>query len=226
MFVPRIVFKFASRERPERFYNAIMNLYETCQDANHYIIFAILDNDDPTLPRYKEIIEKLDLPFLRVNYGLSTSKIDATNRLIPEDIEYDLIINWSDDMKAMVFGFDALIKQYFYSVFPEGDGLLHMSDGDAKSAVPVLYIADKKYFLRDGYIYHPSYISLWADNESMDVAKLRGRYHFVGEIIYHHLNPAYGHLERDAMFDRQQAGHVWVQDELNYHTRKARNFDL
>jgi hypothetical protein len=225
-FVPRILFTFASRNRPERFFKALLNLIEMCSDKDHYTVFACLDEDDPYIDGYNTMAESYGdlLKHVIFDYGYSKSKIDAINRKWPDSIDYDIIINWSDDMNALVFGFDVLIKQYFYSVFPEGDGLLHMSDQDAKAAVPVLYIADKKYYNRDGFIYHPSYLSLWCDNESMEVAKLRERYHFCGEVVFHHLNPAYGHQERDTMFDIQQ-GH-WGVDEANYHARKAINFGL
>lgn len=226
MNVPRILFTFASRERPERFFKALNNIIEMAQDVEHYTIFAILDKDDPMIGHYAAGLASGGDRFKNViaDWGYSKSKIDAINRKWPEEIEYDLICNWSDDQHAILFGFDAIIKQWFYSVFPEGDGLLHASDQDARNAVPVLYIADKKYYERDNFIYHPSYLSVFADNESMEVAKLRGRYHFVGDIIFHHLNPAYGHLSRDPMFDRQQG--MWAIDEANYFERKARNFDL
>lgn len=224
-FVPRILFNFASRERPERFFTSLHNIIDMCQDKEHYTIHAILDRDDPCFEQYQPTIDANSERFKNVvwNIGYSKSKIDAINRKLP-DVEWDILINWADDMVATVFGFDALIKQWFYSVFPEGDGLLHLSDFDAKSAVPVLYVADKKYYARDNYIYHPGYESLFSDNDSMEMAKLRGRYHFIGEIIFNHKNPAYGHLPRDSMFNRQQD--LWAKDEAFYLERKAKNFEL
>jgi hypothetical protein len=91
----------------------------------------------------------------------------------------------------------------------------------------VLYIATKDYYNRFGYIYHPSYLSLWCDNETFQVSKLLNRYHYVGTLgLYEHRNAAYHKygVQRDDLFNEQQ-GH-WSKDEDNYYKRQAINFDL
>jgi hypothetical protein len=68
-----------------------------------------------------------------------------------------------------------------------------------------MYIAGKDYYNRFGFVYDPMFKSLFCDNLVMDVAKHLGKYHYIdipGVIV--HLNPAYGHSEKDAMFLEQQ----------------------
>ena len=89
----------------------------------------------------------------------------------------------------------------------------------------VITCCDKKYYDRFGYIYQPEYISLFADNEQFDVAKILGRYIYVPYEIMEHKNPAYGYIEKDEMFEKQQKI-GWTKDQETYNKRKAKIFDL
>jgi hypothetical protein len=170
----------------------------------------------------------LNYPNCHAIYGQSQSKVDAINR----DFEYggkwddfDILICMSDDMRFNTFGFDDMIRVDMNALLPDFDGILHYPDQDAKSALATLYVAGRKWWeFRDKKIYHPSYKSLWCDNEEMIVAQMLGKYRYPGYNIVLHLNPAYGHLPRDPLFNEQQ-GH-WPEDEKNYHERKANNFYL
>jgi hypothetical protein len=106
------------------------------------------------------------------------------------------------------------------------DCLLHLPDQDAKSALATMYIAGRTYYERFGFIYHPDYKFLFCDNEAQDVAQQLGCYRYVDYpgLIWHG-NPAYGHMERDALFDFQQ-GIGYTTDEQTYNRRKAINFEL
>jgi hypothetical protein len=140
------------------------------------------------------------------------------------DYDFDILVNMSDDMRFNIYGADQMIRVDMNQWFPDFFGLLHYPDQDAKEYLATMYIAGKRFYQHFGYIYHPSYKSLWCDNEVMEVAKKIGRYKYCGYQINVHLNPAYGHLSKDDLFNEQQ-GH-WGEDEANYYARKARNFDL
>jgi hypothetical protein len=220
-----IVFKLASRERPQRFKDTLDNLYAMIADKERFTIWCVLDEDDPTHQEYREVLYATATPNLIVSWGTSKSKIDAINRPIPEEYEWDILVNISDDQRLTVFGFDVIVRSYFDEHFPNGDGYLHLQDIDADDRVPILYIADRTYFNRDGFIYNPVYFSLFADNESMHVARHRGRYVYIPGIIYHHLLPACGHLPEDEMFRRQQ-DIGWTVDQATFTEREKHNFYL
>lgn len=229
-----IIFKLASRERPQRFKDTLDNLYAMIADGERFTIWCVLDEDDPTREEYREVLNRLcDYNPLRedpklnllVSWGTSKSKIDAINRPIPEEYEWDILVNISDDQRLTVFGFDVIVRSYFDEHFPNGDGYLHLQDIDADDRVPVLYIADRSYYQRDGFVYNPVYLSLFADDESMHVARHRGRYVYIPGIIYHHLLPAYGHLPEDEMFRKQQ-DIGWTVDQATFIEREKHNFYL
>jgi len=225
----KILFKFPCRYREKLFFESLDSLNDNIRDRNNYHISLTLDTDDSIL-NTPGVIEKIKTyPNTSIEWGLSNSKIMAVNRNIP-DYDFDVIICWSNDMFATFFGFDDIMRQYILQMInnrEDDDFLIHFPEPDSREYLNVLYVATRKYFDRFGYIYHPSYLSLWSDNESMCVAKMLGRYEYVDIMdLYVHKNPAYHrhNLERDLLFDEQQ-GH-WQDDEANFHARRRINFDL
>ncbi len=224
----KILFKFPCRGREKLFFESLDSLNNNIRDRDNYHISLTIDSDDEILNQ-PEIIERIGTyPNVSIGWGLSKSKIEAMNRTMP-DYDYDVIIAWSNDMVATFYGLDDLMRADMYNINNQhgDDFLIHYPEQDAREFLNVLYIATKKYYDRFGYIYHPSYLSLWCDNESMCVAKMLGRYHYIGTPnLYEHRNAAYHqyNLERDELFNEQQ-GH-WQVDEENFHERRKRNFDL
>jgi len=222
----KILFKYPCRGRERLFFESLDSIQNNIRDTDNYHISLTLDTDDEILNR-PEVIERIGkYPNTSIEWGLSSSKIEAINRSMP-DYDFDILICWSNDMIATFYGFDDVIRQHILEHLPDLDGLVHFPEPDTKDILNTLYIVTKKYYSRFNYIYHPSYFSLWADNESYDVAKILKRYHFFNFTgLFVHKNPAYSHSlqNRDALFEKQQA--YWEQDEKNYYERKGRNFDL
>jgi hypothetical protein len=121
---------------------------------------------------------------------------------------------------------DEVIRMEMKSNFPHGDGYLHFCEKDTKTALNVMEIMDRTYYERFGFIYHPSYKSLWCDNEKTELAKMLRRYKYIDMEIFVHENPAYGHSfhHRDELFDKQQS--LWGVDEANFLARKAIRFEI
>jgi hypothetical protein len=228
---PHILIKLASRSRPGRFFEALHNIGALAADKINYTVYCVVDGDDMTMQMDGQWTSAVEDEWRRVdevginvlvNSGRSTSKIDAINRPIHHSIEWDILVNFSDDMRFTVYGWDQLIREAFRC---NGEDLfLHYPDSTARNMLATMSVMDRKYFERDGYIYHPSYQSLFCDQEAMDVAQMRGRYRYMGTQIFDHYHPAYGHVPWDAQYELQQA--FWSEDEKNYNYRKSNNFFL
>lgn len=228
MASPRILVQYASRSRPQRFFEGLRNIFQLAADKTNIVVHCCLDADDGSMFRRSDdpaqIVEALpfvktemDLhavdPEMLIDYdiGYSKSKVDAINRPLPS-IPWDILVNFSDDMRFIVFGWDEIIREGFRC---NGDDLfLHYPDNDAKQMLSTMSIMDRKYYDRDGWIYHPGFKSLWADNFAMDLAQRRGRYRYLGIQIFYHYHPAYGHVPYDEQYSRQQA--FWDEDEAFY----------
>ena len=219
-----ILFKYPSRGRPERFFKSLDSIVNNIKDTENYHVAVTLDLDDDTMTN-PDVVDRIEsYPNVSIQWGKSVSKISAVNRSMP-DMDWQILVNMSDDMLFVLFGFDECIRIDMAEHFPDYDGLLHYPDQDAKEWLATMYIAGRKWWeFRDKRIYHPSYKSLWCDNEEMLVAQMKGKYKYIGYQINHHLCPAYGHLVRDEMFDRQQKD--WEHDETNFNNRKLLNFEL
>ena len=130
----------------------------------------------------------------------------------------------SDDMRMTVNGWDEIIRGEIKHYFPQGDAYLHFREKDTRELLNVMEIMDRRFYERFGFVYHPSYKSLWCDNEKTELAKMLGAYRYINFEIFVHENPAYGYQPRDEMFDAQQ--NLWGVDEENYNKRKAINFEI
>ena len=193
----KILFNYTTRSRRSNFLRGIDSIVNNIADKSSYHILISVENEHHDATMHP--LPQLECPHTyKVNPYGPTSKVDAINRDVNEFLEVfeaDIIINMSDDVVFTVKGFDDIIREDI-----DLGGCLHLPDGNRKDLLTVS-ILGIDYYKRDNYIYHPSYKSLYCDNEAMEVAKLRGCYKFVDREIFNHLHPAYG----KAIFDVQYA---------------------
>lgn len=207
-----ILYNFASRSRPDKFFKAIENINKLSK--TDHIIAAKIDIDDPSMLL---TFGSFDLPNLKVYSGYSKNKIDAINRDIPDG--WDILVNMSDDMVFTKEGFDLDIIEAFNGDY---DQFIHFPDGYTDNRLCSMSIMGKDYYDRFGYVYHPDYVSLWCDNEAQDVAKDLGKYKFVNKNIFIHDHPAWTGAKADQqLIDTQK---YYRQDQRTYNKRKACGF--
>lgn len=215
----RILYNFASRSRPERFFETLDNIINLSETTDFWFLVKI-DSDDETMIN-KNVLDKLQwycsMFNMAVCVGASASKVHAINRDIPLN-GFDVICNMSDDMRFTIPGFDGYIRQHI-----ELDTLLHIPDNYAGDKVITMAIMDRDYYLRDKFIYNPAYYSLWCDNEQQAIAKARGRYRFVDLPIIEHLHYSNGQAGKDALYRRND---TYQADKQIYLEREANNFYL
>jgi len=221
----RILYKYASRSRPDKFRRGLESIAQNSVSDN-YVILATLDSDDPTIEQYRKELRECSIASQVIaTVATSKNKIDAINRDLNVVQDWDILVNMSDDMVFTAQGFDEVIRSAFGG---NTDLFVHFSDGYQKSNISTMSIIGRKYFERDGYIYHPDYKSLWCDVEATEVAKLRGCYKYMGDDvnILTHLHVAWGKAEWDDLYKRNENPAMWSHDEKLYHERKARNYEL
>lgn len=215
-----ITYSFASRNRPDKFREAINNIFD--QSANtKFSIIAKIDNNDPAFNQYHDIIFNWKFETgcrCAVIDGSSDSKVHAINRGISEYIN-GILICMSDDMRFITPGFDNIIRQHCGP-----DNFVHFPDGHVNRRLSTMSIMGEQYYRRFGYIYHPSYKSLWCDNEAMLVAQRLGRYKYVRQQIFEHQHPAWGFGEKDELLTYTESFHE--EDKANFIKRKRAGFPI
>lgn len=218
-----ILFNFASRSRPDKFFETLDNIVRNCA-SNDYFIVCKLDEDDTTMTDAYVRRKLLTYSKVIVKWGASTSKIHAINRDLNDgDLPpWHILANCSDDMRFRTHGFDDIIRKHM----PENlDAFLHFPDDYAKERVCTCSIIGYRYYQRDMHVFWPGYYSMWSDDEETDKAKARGCYVYIPNAMeidhLHYTNM--GKAGKDALYRRND---TYLQDKKIYEERKARNFDL
>lgn len=214
----KILFKYATRGRPEWFKETLEKYYSKLSGNHKYLFIISMDHDDTTMnnPEMQTYLKsKEDLVYY---YGKNGTKIEAINADM-EGWDFDILVVVSDDMTPVISGFDAIICKDMLRWFPDMDGALHYNDGQTASALISLSIMTKKMYDRFGYIYYPEYDSLWCDNEFMEVVYGLKKCVYLDKIIIRHDWLKKG---RDAVYDRSEA--AYNTDKRLFERRKAEGF--
>jgi len=218
----KFLIKYASRQRRNAFRDAITNILDTIQTKD-YLILVSADEDDREMN--SDRIRKFCAfyPNIKIIYGTSSSKIEAINRDMEHAGEWDVLVNMSDDMHFVTKGWDKVIEDEMNRHFPEGDCFLHFNDGFVKDALATMTIIDKKYYARDGYIYHPSYKSFSCDAEAYYVAIMRGRHRYFEQVLATHQHPTNVRIGNDDLYKKNSK--FSEGDTRNYFERLNKYFE-
>ena len=223
----KLLYTFASRSRPEKFIKCIENIYINSRHDD-FVILASLDSDDTTMNNI-DITEKMGR-YDKLYYTFHTppekdkNKIAAINRSMIGAPDYDILINMSDDFVFIEKGFDKIIIDAFRHPHPDIifdlDQLIHFPDQHQGKNCMTMYIAGRKYYERDGFIYDPRCKSLWADIISQETGQIRGKYKFVNQRIFNHLHPSFMDCKYDAQYLLTEGREVREHDYAVYRTAK------
>ena len=218
----KLVIKFPTRGRSNKFLLVIKKYQQLLDDKTTEIIVSCDNNDtDMNQPHVKEVLSQYKN--VKLCFGDNKSKIEAINNDL-EDVEFDIVLLASDDMIPMVQGFDTIIKEKMSKHYPDTDGIVWFNDGYQGKKLNTLSILGKKYYDRFGYIYNPEYISMWCDNEFMDVGNLLGKQTYFDEVIIKHEHPDWGFGGRDEIHSLN--GKYESHDRAIYNRRKSINFGV
>lgn len=176
---------------------------------------VVADYDDESLTT--EVLYRLSLMACTVTYGAHKSKIEACNG--GRVNEWDILVLGSDDMMPVKEGWARRVVELFEEHWPTLDGAIHLDDGYAHERVNTLTIMGRRLYDQFGYIYHPSYKSVFCDDEYTEVLQAMGRLVYVPEVLIEHRHPAAGKARQDALYLRNDA--LWKQDEENCKKRRA-----
>jgi hypothetical protein len=218
-----IVVKFPSRGRPEKLISTLKSYIENANNTAGMFFVITLDSDDPSVSY--ELISNIKAIHenIRVDVGLSGSKIKAINRDLSTLPPFDILLLASDDMIPVVKGYDDVIRNAMQRFYPSTDGVLWFDDGFLKNRLNTLCILGRKYFERFGYIYHPDYTSLWSDNEFTEVANILKRQTYIDRVIIRHEHPDNGMGRPDELYFKN---HTYDADKQVFFRRRRERFGV
>ena len=217
----KIYFKYASKGRIEFFFRGLDSIVNNLSNKEDYFVQCTFDVDDKEYQN-PEFIERLK-QYKNVSYyfGISYGKVSAINRDLPFAPPFDILVNMSNDMVFLVPGFDDIIRADMAASCNDLDIFLHYPDSHAGERLPTLSIMGSKYFQRTGWIYHPDFKSVYADNYEMDRAKNLGKYVFLNKTIFDHYHVAWGMAPMDEQYKESEAPEQYELDRQTYYKLKA-----
>ena len=169
----RLVIKFPTRNRPEKF-KTVFSRYLTFLSGRHDVRFILsMDEDDLTMNNpemHQWISTRAQNAQIECFYGNSKSKIEACNANL-EGVDGDVLLLASDDMVPVQMGYDDIIFGAFSQAFPDFDGAIKFWDGLRPKEDPLMTLTVMGFplYKQFGYIYNPEYKSLDCDNEQTQV---------------------------------------------------------
>lgn len=191
-----------SRGRPDKSFQTIYKWINNCFSKDVEILIS-LDETDPRLNDY--------IYYFQQHYGIvvenNKSCVGAINNAARQAIG-DIFIVVSDDTDCFPGWDTALLKEL------EGkeDFLLKTDDG-IQDYIVTMTVMDRKYYERDGFIYHPDFQHQFADTYLTCLADIRGRLIFSNlEFPHRHYSYSGGKEMPDALHKRNDATWMTGQD--------------
>lgn len=176
---------------------------------------VVLDEDDDVMLS-GEVLQRLNALGCVITVGRHTNKIEAVNGGRVKD--WDVLLLASDDMVPIAEGYGAKVLKAMEEHFPHLDGVIYFDDGYAGKRTCTLPIFGKRLYDQFGYVYDPSYNSLFCDNEQTEVLQAIGRLVYIDEKIIEHRHHVTGLAKQDSLYDRNDA--FWIEDKTTYEKRK------
>lgn len=215
----RFLFKYPSYGRPDWFNKTLETYYSMLSNKHEYEFIITLNSDDASMNT--EAIKKYlqTKPNLKYYYGNHKTKIEAVNADM-QNTEYDVLFLISDDMIPQKQGFDDVIATDMLKHFPDYYGALHYNDGYCgKDKCITLTIMGKPLYDYFGYIYHPSYKSIYCDNEFTDMVYTNKKVKYIPEVLVKHI---WAGASRDFTYKKNSKFNN--EDKDTYNKRKNLGF--
>lgn len=219
----RICYCFPSRTRAYKFYQTLDNIREMSDSAD-YFVWGKIDEDDPQLEKYKLLAPFY--PELHIQYGLSNNKIHAVNRSMDNLPHCDIIIIMSDDIRWDIKGFDTEIRRAFSRHCPTLDSTIHFPDDHGKMSTIIVSIMGVNLYKRLGYLYHPDFISVYADNHFTELCRKIGKYFYINKRLFSHLHPMWKLSQWDQLYRETESKENYEKDRATFLELKEKNFGL
>ncbi len=205
-----------SRQRPEKSFETINKWLNRADSKIEKIeIIISLDQDDPTIERYRELYPLNQ--YRRIIIGDHTSAIRAIN-MGAFFAKGDILVVVSDDTDCPEHWDTILIDM----AKRETDWICKFQDG-IQDWVITMPVMDRAYYQRFNYIYHPSYYHCFCDTELTCVAELTGRL-LTSKVKFPHKHYSVTGEGKDEVSKKADA--TFESGRANFIQRKNNNFDI
>ena len=212
-----------SKGRPEMAINTMKNwVNKSINPQNIEYIFS-LDLDDDRLLDYSEQLKYVAIPY-QTTVNDNSCLVEAANIGVKQ-CKGDLIILVSDDFDCPVEWDIDLIR-----LLPRDASkpkAILVDDGICLTGdILSLPIINRAMYERLGYIYHPDFFSLFADNALLEVAKKLNGLIDARHLLFQHKHYINGMAEEDATYKHENSKEAYQIGKIAIEALRLRNYDL
>lgn len=215
----KITLLHPSRWRPQQAKETLDFWMNRAHDKTNIQHVLSLDSDDETCADYARLF-----PNSTIAINENSDVVQATNAA-RHLCNGDIIIYLSDDFKCPDFWDREIINQYNNDGNPDlwlirVDDLLQKEHADVLT-IPIM---TKKLMDHLGYFWHPSYKSMFVDQDLFYTCKNNGWLFFAHHLKFPHMHYCVGKAPNDRTYER--SSNNWQTGQQIYRTRKQQNFPL
>jgi len=227
----KILLKCPTRSRPAQFLSVLKKYVSLANRPDLLGVCVSCDQDDSSMIhadiQYSIKNTTHRVAWCNIYYGNSTTKIEAVNAdMASIPWEWDIVVLVSDDMVPQVKGYDDVIRNRMIAQYPDTNGIVWVNDGTQGSKLNTITIMGRAMYTSFGYLYHPSYKSLFCDTEFTDLCKssLASKTVYIPQVLIRHEHPGTGFPQKhDQLYSRNQT--YWTTDMYTYISCKTYEYD-
>ena len=204
-----------TRNRPEKCQRFVESIKRTTREHGRIELLFYIDNDDPSMGKYRKIEEVYTTDFLRIKMFEGPAKsVSKSWNDIAAISNGDYLIMGNDDLVYDTVSWDQKLERHLVNL----EDPYHMCwvnddiNGNRHCAFPII---SKEWYKTVDYftpgVFHFGYNDTWV----YDVAKRIGRHKYFGDILVKHLHFSHNPSERDDTTERnrtQEKGNLYKKD--------------
>ncbi len=204
-----------SRARLARAEEAIAEWRSHASGTHELEHILSVDADDPDVDGYRDLAARWGS---RLLVHPNRRMVEAMNRGA-DAADGDVIVAMSDDF-GCPDGWDAALLD---AIAGRELAAVLVNDG-INARVLTIPILTRAWYRRLGYVYHPDYISMFADDDLTDVARRDGVLVDARHLLFPHRHCFVALSERDSTYERQNDRRSWWHGWRVYKKRKLEDF--
>jgi hypothetical protein len=191
---------------------------KTASGDHEYEWIVSLSKKDATLEEYYQTFTNSDAVLVVTR---STNMVEATNE-IAKLCAGKIIILVSDDMWSCELWDSKILHKY---EMINGPGILQVNDGITvkKLTIPIM---NREAYAKLGYVYHPDYVSMFADDDLRKTALQHGLYYNGTDIMIEHRHYSVKKSKYDKTYQSENSRTAWRIGEKIFFERAKHKFPL
>jgi hypothetical protein len=184
-----------------------------------YDIQYIVSLNSTDVARSQYITKFSAIPRVTIVTSDATNMVAASN-VAAKEATGEIMILVSDDMFPMWHWDELLMAE----LDPEQAQVLQVHDG-IRSDIVTLPIMTRAAYKKLGYMYHPSYLSMYADNDLAETAKVHGMYK-VSQLQFDHQHYTIGKAPIDETYRKENSKVSFEYGQRTFEWRKRHGFPI